>query len=96
MPFLKPSHIDRLIAAFAPEQKRAIIVPVKGGQRGNPTLWARCFFAEMMGLEGDMGGRNLITRHADQVFEVAMEDDAVLADIDTPDALAKARKDGGA
>ena len=43
---------------------------------------------------GDVGARGLLERHADAVCEVAMPDDAVLLDVDTPaalDALATSR-----
>jgi molybdenum cofactor cytidylyltransferase len=92
MPLVGSAHIDRLIDAFDPSQGRAIIVPVRAGQRGNPTLWAKRFFPAMKDLAGDTGARQLITRHAALVFEVEMQDDAVLLDVDTPASLAAIRK----
>jgi len=52
----------------------------------------------MMALDGDQGARSLIRRHEDQVCEVEMDDDAVLVDLDTPEALAafRAAKGSGA
>jgi len=47
----------------------------------------------MAELEGDVGARHLIGLHADHVCEVSMPDDAVLTDIDTPEALALVRRD---
>jgi molybdenum cofactor cytidylyltransferase len=46
----------------------------------------------MRTLDGDQGARGLIGRHADQVCEVEMPDDAVLLDVDTPGALAALRE----
>ncbi len=91
MPLIAGRDIDRLIAAFNPLEGRAIIVPARRGRRGNPILWARQFFAEMMALSGDQGARKLIEEHADLVAEVEMENDAIFIDIDTPDALARLR-----
>ena len=88
MPLVTGRHIERLIAAFNPLEGRAIIVPTRHGKRGNPVLWARRFFPEIAGLAGDVGARHLIGEHAELVAEVEMEDEAVLVDIDTPDALA--------
>jgi molybdenum cofactor cytidylyltransferase len=48
----------------------------------------RRFFAEMQEIAGDTGARALIGEHAEVVCEVPMDDDAVLLDIDTPEALA--------
>ena len=47
----------------------------------------------MAELAGDVGARHLIGEHADLVCEVAMPDDAVLLDIDTPEALALLRRE---
>jgi len=41
----------------------------------------------MAELAGDVGAKHLIGEHAELVAEVEMDDDAVLVDIDTPEAL---------
>jgi len=69
----------------------AIAVPVWAGKRGNPVLWARAHFAALARLDGDVGGKALLSEHADAVIEVAAPDDGVLADVDTPEALAALR-----
>jgi molybdenum cofactor cytidylyltransferase len=92
MPLVTAAVLDRLIAAFNPVEGRAICVPTWNGKRGNPVLWDRRFFAAMADLAGDVGAKHLIGEHADLVAEVAMSDDAVLTDIDTPEALAALRQ----
>ncbi len=94
MPLVTGRHIDRLIAAFNPLEGRAIIVPTRHGKRGNPVLWARHFFPEMAQIAGDVGARHLIGEHAELVAEVEMDDDAILVDIDTPEALDALRAKG--
>jgi molybdenum cofactor cytidylyltransferase len=91
MPRVSAGHLDRLIAAFDPAAGRAIGIPTYQGKRGNPVLWARRFFPRMRGLAGDVGARALIGEHADLVFEVEVEDDGVLFDIDTPQGLTQAK-----
>jgi len=91
MPLVTGRDLDRLISAFNPLEGRAIIVPTRRGKRGNPVLWARRFFPEMAGLAGDVGAKHLIGEHADLVYEVEMDSDGVLVDVDTPDALAALR-----
>ena len=88
MPLVSGRHVDRLIAAFNPLEGRAIIVPTRHAKRGNPVLWARRFFPEMARIAGDVGARHLIGEHAEMIAEIEMDDDAILVDIDTPDALA--------
>jgi molybdenum cofactor cytidylyltransferase len=41
----------------------------------------------MAELAGDIGAKHLIGQHAELVAEVEMDDDAILVDIDTPEAL---------
>ncbi|HZF35131.1 MAG TPA: molybdopterin-binding/glycosyltransferase family 2 protein [Candidatus Angelobacter sp.] len=94
MPLVTAAALDRLIAAFSPLEGRAICVPTWNGKRGNPVLWDRRFFVAMADLAGDVGAKHLIGEHADLVAEVAMSDDAVLTDIDTPEALAALRQAG--
>lgn len=92
MPAVTPALLDKLIAAFAPAESRAICVATHGGKRGNPVLFARRFFEEIEALEGDVGARGLIGAYPELVCEVEAESDAPLIDIDTPEDLAAYRK----
>ena len=96
MPAVDAHLLDRLIAAFDPMEDRAIIVPVHGGRRGNPVLWARRFFDEMRDLSGDQGARALFAPYANLVCEIEAGSDAPLTDIDTQEALSAFRSRGGA
>jgi molybdenum cofactor cytidylyltransferase len=87
MPGIGSALINSLIAAFSPEESRAIVVATHGGKRGNPILWARQFFADILTLEGDVGAKHLIAANDESVCEVEAPDDGPLVDIDTPDAL---------
>jgi molybdenum cofactor cytidylyltransferase len=92
MPLIDAGLVDRLIDAFAPELGNLIVVPVADGRRGNPVLWSRRFFNELMTLDGDIGARHLIARHAEAVAEVPVQGDGAFLDIDTPQALEAARR----
>jgi molybdenum cofactor cytidylyltransferase len=87
MPQVDAALIDRLIAAFAPEQGALAVVPTIDGQRGNPVLWSRRFFPDLMAIEGDVGARHLIGRYGEAVVEVPVTGKGALVDIDTPEAL---------
>ena len=88
MPLVTARVVSRLLEAYDPDEGRLIAVPTYGGAYGNPVLWDRRFFAEMMHLDGDRGARPLLDRHAEHVTAVEMPDDAVLRDGDTPEPLA--------
>jgi molybdenum cofactor cytidylyltransferase len=92
MPLMSAHLIDRLIEAFAPDRGNLIVVPVADGRRGNPVLWSRRFFSELMTLDGDIGARHLIARHGEAVAEVPVEGNGAFLDIDTPQALEAARR----
>jgi molybdenum cofactor cytidylyltransferase len=91
MPQVDSATMDRLIAALAPEKGALIAVPTIDGQRGNPVVWSRRFFPELMAVEGDIGARNLIGRYSEAVAEVPLSGSAALTDIDTPEALGALR-----
>jgi molybdenum cofactor cytidylyltransferase len=93
MPLIDARLIDRLIDAFAPDRGHLIAVPVSDNRRGNPVLWSRRFFNELMALDGDIGARHLIARHSEAVAEVPVEGSGAFLDIDTPQALDDARRE---
>jgi molybdenum cofactor cytidylyltransferase len=88
MPLVTGRMIDRMLAVYDPEEGRSIVLPTYRGKQGNPTIWDRRFFAEILGISGDSGARFLVRKHAEQVAEVEMADDAVLRDFDTTESLA--------
>lgn len=96
MPKITAAHLDALIGAFSTaDDDRAIIVPTFEGKRGNPVVWGRAHFGSIAELIGDVGARALIERHLAEVRMVALDDAAVLVDVDTPDALAAVRAGPG-
>jgi xanthine dehydrogenase accessory factor len=87
MPGVSAALIERVVQAFDPGEDRAICVATARGERGHPVLWGRQFFPELEALEGDAGARTVMSRYPALVCEVEADDDAPLADIDTPEAL---------
>lgn len=87
MPQVDAALIDRLIAAFDPERNALVVVPSIDGRRGNPVVWARRFFNDLMAISGDIGARHLIGAYAEAVVEVPLAGDAALTDVDTPESL---------
>jgi molybdenum cofactor cytidylyltransferase len=83
MPFITAAVLNRLLAHFDPAAGREICVPVAGGRRGNPVLWGRRFFAELLAITGDKGGRHLMELHQNSIVELELDDRGVLIDIDT-------------
>jgi molybdenum cofactor cytidylyltransferase len=76
--------IAKLVERYQ-ETRAPIVVPAYRGRRGNPVLFDRSLFAELMEVEGDQGGRRLIAEHGDELEEVEVETEAIFTDIDTAD-----------
>jgi molybdenum cofactor cytidylyltransferase len=87
MPQVDAALIERLLGAIDPDKGALVAVPTIEGKRGNPVVWSRRFFPDLMTVDGDVGARHLIGRYGEAVVEVPVSDNAILADIDTPQAL---------
>jgi molybdenum cofactor cytidylyltransferase len=87
MPQVDAAMIDRLTGALDPDKGALVVVPTIDGKRGNPVVWSRRFFGELMAVEGDVGARYLIGRYPEAVAEVPLTGTAALTDVDTPEAL---------
>jgi molybdenum cofactor cytidylyltransferase len=88
-PFLSPATIRSMIEAHS-GSKAPVVVPVYHGVRGNPVLFDRSVFPELMRIRGDKGAKSVVERHRGSLREVPVEDRGVLVDIDTPSDYSKA------
>jgi molybdenum cofactor cytidylyltransferase len=90
-PRVKSSTLQALADAFEQwsEDEETIIFPTYQGQRGNPALFGRPFFAALSRLQGDAGGREIVKAHPDAVTTIEVNDPAILEDIDTLEDLNK-------
>jgi len=95
MPRISASLLDRMIETFDPGRGALIVAPVRGGERGNPVLWARRFFPDLLALDGDTGARKLTAAYSEGVAEIEAPNDGIFFDIDTPEALDGARRKTG-
>ena len=85
-PGLEPEVFQRLIGEFkrATPQK-TIILPSFRGQRGHPALFSAKYRNEAFRIKGDVGFRQILQEHPEDILEVEMDTDSILQDIDTPD-----------
>ncbi|MGO9110877.1 MAG: NTP transferase domain-containing protein [Thermoguttaceae bacterium] len=82
-PAITAELIDAMIDCFS-SGGRGIIVPVHAGRRGHPLLLDGRYCSEIMTGYDHLGLRGLLAAHADDVFELAVSDFAVLCDMDYP------------
>ncbi len=79
-PGLKVQTIEQILE-MAVQNPGKIICAGKNGEPGNPVLLDKAFFAELMQLEGDTGGKQVVRRHPAQVLLVETTEEE-LQDID--------------
>jgi len=86
-PLLRAETIRSLIDEYD-RSDAPLVVPRYAGQRGNPVLFDRRLFPELLAVEGDRGGRSVVQRYLGEAALVDITDARSGADIDTEDALA--------
>jgi len=82
-PFLTAGIIDRIIEAHA-RCPKSIIVPRYGAKRGTPTLFPADLRDELLTLQGDSGGRQIMDAMPERIREILIDDTRCGLDIDTP------------
>lgn len=86
MPFVAPSTI-RAVAEAAAGGAR-IAAPCLGGTRGFPVYFARsCFPGLINTLHGEIGGREYIEAHKQDLVTIAVEDEGIIRDMDLPEDI---------
>lgn len=81
-PRLPADLLHRLVDAHR-RTLAPIVAPRHQGRRGNPVLFDRSLFGELLEVEGDTGGRALLRRYEEQIAWVEAAAD-VFDDIDRP------------
>jgi CTP:molybdopterin cytidylyltransferase MocA len=84
-PLVRVETVDGLVEAFV-RTRPALVLPVRGDRRGHPVLFAAALAAELMAAPVSRGARAVVGAHTDDRVELAVDDDGVVADIDTPEA----------
>ena len=82
MPCVDPETVDVLGRAYAAGAGQILAASVDG-QRGNPVLFDRAYFESLSELQGDVGGRSMLTESEDAAL-VATGDPGVVQNIDRP------------
>ena len=90
-PLLRRESVGSLVD-FYREHPEHIAALGHGGVRGNPCLFPARLFPELLALQGDHGGNQVIRRHEEDLllWEVPAPE---LTDVDTPQVLAQLRRD---
>lgn len=82
-PRLTTEVIDQIIQRYY-ETGAPIVAPLYAGKRGSPVLFDRGHFDALMSLQGEQGGRELLTKYREQIQFIEFADARMALDIDTP------------
>lgn len=86
-PLLSAQSVKNVVEAWQ-ANPNCIVGAGHGGKRGNPNLFPAEFFPELMALEADRGGNQVIRRHEDRFLLVEIPQ-RELTDVDTRQAKAE-------
>jgi molybdenum cofactor cytidylyltransferase len=81
-PMQSSENIDTILEQFRVSDKD-IGVPVFEGKRGNPVIFCQKFFGHLAKITGDIGARNIIRDHPENVLEIEINNPLCFIDIDT-------------
>ena len=82
-PFVETDLIDHLIDIYR-QNPHGIVLPSYKGGRGHPVILDRFRYGEeMRNLTGDVGCRPILNRHPEDILEVEVKSEGVIADIDS-------------
>lgn len=99
MPLMKPALLTALakqhqeksgtglpqitLPTFQIEEKSEMV------RRGNPVIWSSAFFADLSGLSGDQGGRQILADYPACIQQLHWPDPHPFMDVDTGEAFAE-------
>jgi molybdenum cofactor cytidylyltransferase len=81
-PFIDSHIINHILEEFDKHSK-GIVIPTYGGKQGHPVIISLKYKSELLALKGDVGARELISRHSEDVHVVTVDSHRITADIDT-------------
>jgi molybdenum cofactor cytidylyltransferase len=89
-PGIGPEIINQIIREFQrADPRRGIARPVYRGLQGHPVLIGIRYLHEALQLQGDVGARQILMNHPEDILEIEVDQEGILKDIDTPEEYQK-------
>jgi molybdenum cofactor cytidylyltransferase len=88
-PLVSAALVARLIEAFDASGK-LIVLPKYRGKRGHPLIFAASLYAEILAASPEVGARQVVWAHADEVLEIPTEEEGVALNLNDPETLRRA------
>jgi len=90
MPLLTGESLKLLVRRFE-ESGRGIACLADETHRGNPAVFSRTYFSDLLALSGDRGAKGILRTNQSDLLVVSCLHENELADADTPEALENIR-----
>lgn len=94
-PLVSSNLISNLIHQFDASGK-LIALPAFRGQRGHPVIFRAALYAELLAAPADVGARQVVWAHQQEIEEVPTEEEGVVLNLNDPETLKKAMGSGSA
>jgi molybdenum cofactor cytidylyltransferase len=92
-PLISGNLVSQLIQQFDSSGK-LIALPTFHSRRGHPVIFRAPLYADLLAASADVGARQVVWTHADQIAEVPTEEEGVVLNLNDPDTLKKAMGSG--
>ncbi|MGA8012354.1 MAG: nucleotidyltransferase family protein [Candidatus Acidiferrales bacterium] len=93
-PIVSAPLVAQLIEQFDSSGK-AIVLPTYKGRRGHPLIFRASIYPELLATSAEVGARQVVWAHADDVLEVPTEEEGVILNLNDPEALERALGSSG-
>ena len=80
MPLIRTSTYNEIIQSFCAEKKN--IIPFYKNKRGNPIIFTKSYYKNLMEISGDEGAKKFIKEYPNDFTKISLSDEGVLKDID--------------
>ena len=87
-PLVSESLVGELIETFE-KSKAPVVVPIFKGHRGHPVIFASSLYNELLNAPEDKGARAVVWAHANEICEVATEEEGCVLNLNDPEAFSK-------
>src|SRR5579862_1767724 len=88
-PLISRFLVAQLIQEFDSTEK-LIVLPTCKGKRGHPAIFRASLFEELLAASPEVGAREVVWAHPEDVTEVETDEEAVVLNLNDPETLKKA------
>lgn len=88
-PLISSTLVSQLVEAFD-RHKNRIVIPTFQGKRGHPVIFPASLYGELLAAPEEIGARAVVRAHAKDVFEVPVEEQGIILNLNDPESLQRA------